>query len=116
MIYIGLDVHKVNTTVAWLDNETGEISGAHNCPTGQLRKHLAALSGSKRVVMETGDSSSFLARQLKSCGREVMVVDAHKSHRLGEARHTAKTHKLDAAVGGLAAGGRLAGDGGGVAA
>ena len=36
MIYIGLDVHKVNTTVAWLDNETGEISAAHNCPTDQL--------------------------------------------------------------------------------
>ena len=38
MIYIGLDVHKVNTTVAWLDRETGEISGAHNCPTDQLRE------------------------------------------------------------------------------
>ncbi|GAI58639.1 unnamed protein product, partial [marine sediment metagenome] len=96
MIYIGLDVHKVNTTVAWLDNETGEISKAHNCPTDQLAERLATLSGSKRVVMETGASSSFLARQLKSCGLEVMVVDAYKSHRLGEARQTAKTDKLDA--------------------
>ena len=54
MIYIGLDVHKVNTTVAWLDRETGEISAAHNCPTDQLAERLATLSGSKRVVMETG--------------------------------------------------------------
>jgi len=96
MIYIGLDVHKVNTTVAWLDSETGEISEAHNCPTDQLAEHLVALSGSKRIVMETGAISSFLARQLKSCGLEVMVVDAYKSHRLSEARQTAKTDKLDA--------------------
>lgn len=36
MIYVGLGVHKVNTTVAWLDSETGEISGSYQCPTNQL--------------------------------------------------------------------------------
>ena len=32
MIYIGLDVDKVNAPVAWLDSETGEISAASNAP------------------------------------------------------------------------------------
>jgi len=98
MIYIGLDVHKVNTTVAWLDNETGEISAAYQCRTDQLAEQLRVLPGPQRIVMEAGSSSNFVARQLKSCGQEVMVVDAYKAHRLLEAVHTAKTDKLDAAA------------------
>ena len=102
MIYIGLDVHKVNTKVACLDGETGEISDAYDWPTAQLAEHLTAQAAPTRIVMEAGSSSSFVARQLKSLGVEVMVVDAFRSHRLLEAMQTAKTDKL--AAQGLAAG------------
>lgn len=98
MIYLGLDVHKVNTTVAWLDNETGEISAAYQCRTDQLAEQLRVLPGPQRIVMEAGSSSNFVARQLKSCGQEVMVVEAYQAHRLLEAVHTAKTDKRDAAA------------------
>jgi len=61
-------------------------------------EHLTALHGAKRVVMEAGDSSFFLARKLKSCTVQVVVVDAFKAHRLLEACQGAKTDKLDAST------------------
>ena len=64
MIYIGLDVHKVNTTVAWLDRETGEISAAHNCPTGQLRELERTRQRLSRCPQRRcSRPSKFLARQ-----------------------------------------------------
>jgi len=98
MICVGLDVHKKNTTVVWLDTDTGEVSEPYSVCTGQVTEHLAALPGAKRVVMEAGDSSFFLARKLKSCGVEVVVVDAFKAPRLMEACQGAKTDKLEAST------------------
>ena len=96
MICIGLDVHKKNTVVVWSDTETGELSEPYSMSTGQVVEGLVALQGAKRVVMEASDTSFFLARELKSCGVEVVVVDAYKAHRLMEACPGAKTDKLDA--------------------
>jgi transposase len=49
-----------------------------------------------RVAMETGSSGAILARELKSLGMDVIVVDAFKAHRVMEAISTAKTDKVDA--------------------
>ncbi len=73
MICIGLDVHKKDTTVAWTDTETGELGEPYAVATGQVSEHLTALPGAKRVVMEAGDSSFFLAGKLRSCRVQVMV-------------------------------------------
>ena len=51
MIYIGLDVHKVNAKVAWLDGEAGEISDRYDCPTAQLAEQLAALAEPQRGAL-----------------------------------------------------------------
>lgn len=96
MICIGLDVHKKNTVVVWTDTETGELSEPYSMSTAQVVEGLVALQGAKRVVMEASDTSFFLARELKSCTVEVVVVDAYKAHRLMEACQGAKTDKLDA--------------------
>ncbi|GAF80121.1 unnamed protein product, partial [marine sediment metagenome] len=98
MVCIGLDVHQKNTTVAWTDTETGELGEPYAVATAQVAEHLGALQAAKRVVMEAGDSSFFLARELKSCGVDVVVVDAHKAHRLLEACQGAKTDQLDAST------------------
>ncbi len=65
-------------------------------PTAQVVEQLTAVPGTKRVVMEASDTSFFLARELRSCAVDVVVVDAYKAHRLMEAYQGAKTDQLDA--------------------
>jgi len=96
MMAIGLDVHKIRTTVACLNLETQEMGRPYSVPTDQLARHLSELPGDKRMVLEAGSISVFVARELESCGLDVIVVDAFKAHRLLEGRRGAKTDKLDA--------------------
>ena len=107
MMAIGLDVHKVRTTVACLNLETQEMGRPYSVPTDQLARHLSELPGDKRMVLEAGSTSVFVARELESCGLDVIVVDAFKAHRLLEGRRGAKTDKLDAQGLAWLLGGRL---------
>jgi len=91
-------VHQKNTTVAWTETETGELGEPYAVAAAQMVEHLAALQAAKRVVRAAGDSSFFLARELKSCGADGVVVDAYKAHRLLEACQRAKTDQLDAST------------------
>ena len=45
MIYLGLDIDKVNTHVAWRDSETGEISAAYQCPPTSWLSNSACWAG-----------------------------------------------------------------------
>ena len=96
MKHVGLDVHQVNTTVVWIDAETGELSRARNVPTAAVPEHLLSVGEVLRVVMESGLHSKFLARQLTSCGFDVWVLDARKVAALMPAYKTGKTDPLDA--------------------
>ena len=97
MRHIGLDVHAKKTMVAWLDDETGEVSRKpYEVATDKLAEVLIALPGPKRVAMEVGGISLFLAPQLEALGIAVLVADAFQSSRLLEAKHRAKTDALDA--------------------
>ncbi len=96
MIHIGLDVHKKKTKVAVLDDKTGELQKPYDLRTGELVDHIQKMPGRKRIAMETSTVSQFVARQMESCGLDVMVVDAFKCHRLLEALSRSKTDKLDA--------------------
>ncbi len=107
MMAIGLDVHKIRTTVACLNLETQEMGRPYSVPTDQLARHLSELPGDKRMVLEAGSTSVFVARELESCGLDVIVVDAFKAHRLLEGRRGAKTDKLDAQGLAWLLGGRL---------
>lgn len=95
MLAIGLDVHQKRTAVALLDADSGEVS-ERKVPTPDVPEFLQELRGPKRVVLEAGDMSAFLARKLDSLGMDVVVVDAFKSHRFAQAMNTAKTDRLDA--------------------
>jgi transposase len=96
MKHVGLDVHQVETTVVWIDAETGEVSRACSVPTPAVPEHLQGLGECLRVVMESGLHSKFLARQLVSCGFAVWVLDARKVAALMPAYKTTKTDRLDA--------------------
>ena len=106
MLAIGLDLHQKQTAVAMLDMDAGEVRQS-KVSAEHVVEYLQGLGDDeKRVVMETGGVSLFVARKLLSLGMDVMVVDAFKSHRFAEAMHTAKTDRLDALVlARLAAGG-----------
>jgi transposase len=95
MLAIGLDVHQKRTALAMLDSDTGEVR-ERKVPTSDVPEFLHELSGEKRVVLEAGCMSAFIARQLGLLGVDVIVVDAFKSHRFAEALNTAKTDQLDA--------------------
>lgn len=96
MKHVGLDVHQVNTTVVWVDDQTGEVSRARDLPTALVPEHLLGVGEVLRVVMESGLHSKFLARQLLSRGFEVWVLDARKVCAVMSAYKTGKTDKLDA--------------------
>lgn len=96
MIYIGCDVHKKNTKVVWLDVERAEMGKPYNVRTEHLAAHLATFEKPNRIAMEVSATAMFVARELRSCGFDVMVVDAFKASRLLEAFSTGKTDNLDA--------------------
>jgi transposase len=96
MIAIGLDVHAKHTTVAYLDVTTGQITD-HRVPTSQVAHRLQAMDPAQcRVTLEVSAIGMFLARRLRSCGLDVVVVDAFKAHRVIESQNTAKTDRRDA--------------------
>ena len=96
MIATGLDVHAKNTTVAYLDTDTGEF--AHRTvPTHRLSLELADREPENmRIALEASAVGLFIARTLISCGFCVVVVDAFKAHRIIESQNIAKTDKRDA--------------------
>lgn len=98
MRHIGLDVHKQDTKLCWIDDETGVVSGRSTVPTGDVIRVVSSLAGERCVVLETGSQSWFLARALLSLPQtQVFVVDAFKARRSLEGMHPGKkTDKWDA--------------------
>lgn len=99
MICIGLDVHDRSTTVAICDDILCEVGRKpQEVPTGQLSRFLATVpTGDTRIALEAGGSKSlFVARELMSCGFEVLMVDPFRTSRFFEAVKSAKSDRLDA--------------------
>jgi len=96
MRHFGLDVHTKWTVLAWVDPQTGEIAEPYKLDNCELPAHLDQFARGGRIALETGSRSIFLARQLKSLGLEVLVVDAARLQPYLAARRTAKTDKNDA--------------------
>jgi len=95
MRYIGLDVHQRRTTVATLDDQTGEVA-SRSVPTVELTTHLSAQPGELRIVLEAGGNSWFVAQQLLSCGWEVVVVHPAYTRPILATYGRAKTDRRDA--------------------
>jgi len=99
MICIGLDVHDRNTTVAICDDIRCEVGKKpQDVPTGQLSRFLATVpTKDTRIALEAGGGKSlFVARELMSCGFEVLMVDPFRTSRFFESVKSAKSDRLDA--------------------
>jgi len=95
MRYLGLDVHQRRTTVATLDDETGEVTSTL-VPTVELTAYLSEQPDERRIVLEAGGNSWFVAQQLLSCGWEVVVVHPAKARPILATYGRAKTDRRDA--------------------
>ncbi len=95
--YVGFDVSKEETSFCVMD-ETGKIlvQGKTFSDPGSLfealRKHTLC---PKRIVLETGTLSNWLARGLRDFGLAVDVIDARQAHAVMKLQHN-KTDANDA--------------------
>lgn len=99
MRYVGCDVHQSNTKVAWIDEDTGEMSKPYNVPTKRLGEHLRGMADAipLQIALETSTTGFFAAQMLRSLKLDALVVNAFKAKRLLEALRVSKTDALDAA-------------------
>jgi transposase len=99
MIYVALDLHNRNTTVAIHDDLLmHEALRPRSVPTDQIVEYLSRFPLDQvRVALEAGGSRSIsIAQQLFECGFDVLVVDPFRAHRMLEGLATAKSDRLDA--------------------
>lgn len=99
MICIGLDVHDRNTTVAICDDISCEVGRKpHEVSTAQLSRFLATVPREDtRIALEAGGGKSlFVAKELLSCGFDVVMVDPFRISRFFEGVKTSKSDRLDA--------------------
>jgi transposase len=99
MRYVGCDVHLSNTKVAWIEDDTGEMSKPYNVPTKKLGEHLRGMADTVplQIALETSTSGFFAAQMLRSFRVEALVVNAFKAKRMLEGLRQSKTDALDAA-------------------
>lgn len=99
MIYVALDLHNRNTTVAIHDDLlVHESLRPRSVPTDQIVEYLCRFPVDQvHVALEAGGGRSMsIAQQLFECGFNVLVVDPFKAHRMLEGLATAKSDRLDA--------------------
>jgi transposase len=99
MICIGLDVHDRNTTVAICDDFSCQVAKKPDTvATNQLSRYLMKVPREDtRIALEAGGGKSlFVARELVSCGFDVVMVDPFRTNRFFESVKTSKSDRLDA--------------------
>jgi hypothetical protein len=81
--YVGLDVSLETTAICVIDEHGRqvEITGAASDPQAiamALRRHANQMV---RIVLESGQLSTWLNRQLRTLGLPVVCIDARQAHR-----------------------------------
>ncbi len=95
--YVGLDVSKEETRFCVMD-AAGKLLAQGKVPSDPgslfeaLREHTLC---PKRIVLETGTLSGWLARELRKLGMPVAVIDARQAHAVMKLQHN-KTDANDA--------------------
>ena len=98
MRYVGCDVHQSDTKVAWVDDDTGEISRAFSVPTEKLGQRLREMAAAipLQIAIEVSTTGFFAAQVLRSLKLDAIVVNAFKAKRMLEGLRQSKTDALDA--------------------
>ncbi len=97
--YVGFDVSKEETTFCVKDEEgkilaRGKAASDPETLFGVLKVHAPC---PRRIVLETGTMSAWLARDLRRRGMPVEVIDARQAHAVMKLQHN-KTDANDAAL------------------
>lgn len=75
MVHIGIDLHKRESQICWLDAETGEMRQSR---IQTRRDRFAAVLGGQapaQVLVEAGTESEWVAQCVEALGHRVYVVD-----------------------------------------
>jgi transposase len=99
VVHIGIDLHKRESQICWLDTQTGEMR-QQRIQTRRDRFE-AVLSGgaSAQVLLEAGTESEWVAQVVEALGHRVLVVDPNYGPmypRVRRGRH--KNDRRDAAA------------------
>ena len=96
MRFVGIDLHKVNTQICALDDETGEVVEKRiKTETGTLQEFFAGWPRC-RIVLESATESEWVARVLEQAGHEVIVADPNFAPMYATRSKKVKTDKRDA--------------------
>jgi transposase len=82
--YVGLDVHSRESVFVVQNNEGAMIARGSVPTTVNGLKHLrdtCGLAAGSKIVLETGTSAFFIARELARLELKPVVIDAHEVRR-----------------------------------
>lgn len=96
MVFVGVDLHKVNSQICFQDGETGEIEDLRiKTEAGAFEKAFGKRPRC-RVVIESSTESEWVARTLEAMGHEVIVADPNFEPMYATRTRKIKTDKRDA--------------------
>lgn len=95
-LYIGVDFHPHQQTVAWCDTETGETETVElfHDDLDEVRKFYASFEEKAIVGVEASAKAAWFEKMIASLGHQLLVGDPFKIRKKAETRH--KNDKLDA--------------------
>lgn len=103
MEYVGIDLHHKYSDICWL-SEGGEVKLRRRLPTTAASfRSLFRAREKVRVIVENSSESPWVARLLRSCGHDPIVVNTRRVRLIAES--TLKNDAMDAEI--LARLGRL---------
>ncbi len=98
-VVMGLDQHRAQITVEWLDTATGEIERARVAPADRqaVRRFLGRFSGRElEAALEATTGWRFLAEELATVGARVHLAEPAQTSALRGNKRSAKTDRTDA--------------------
>lgn len=94
MVHIGIDLHKRESQICWLDGETGEVRQRRIQTRRDRFEAVLGGTPTAAVLIEAGTESEWVARCLEALGHRVQVVDPNYAPMYPRARRG--RHKNDA--------------------
>lgn len=95
-LYIGVDYHPHQQTVAWCDTETGETEVVEllHRELGEVEEYYASFEETAIVGMEASGRALWFEKMLGKLGHKLLIGDPYKIRKHSPTRH--KSDRLDA--------------------
>jgi transposase len=98
-IVMGLDQHRAQVTVEWIDTETGELARARVAPAHRegIRRFLSRFSGQElEVALEATTGWRFVVEELRAIGARVHLAEPTETAARRGRKKRPKTDRADA--------------------